>query len=116
MRSLVIGASGQVGALLYRGARRDGDCLGTYRRHPVDGLVPLDLRDDWAVARLIDDFRPEVCYLPAALTHVDRAEVHRDECHAVNVVGVANVARAVAKSRSSLVFFSTEHVFSDREQ
>src|SRR5262249_19772019 len=115
MRSLVIGASGQVGALLYRGAKRDGTCVGTYRNHAVDGLVPLDLRDAEAVAKLIDDWRPDVCYLPAAMTHVDRAEHQRDECHAINVAGVANVAQALARSSASLVFFSTEHVFSDRD-
>lgn len=111
----MIGASGQVGALLYRRARRDGGCVGTYHSHPVDGLVPLDLRDARAVAKLIDECRPEVCYLPAAMTHVDRAEHHREECHATNVAGVANVAHALAKSSGTLVFFSTEHVFSDRD-
>jgi dTDP-4-dehydrorhamnose reductase len=116
MRSLVIGASGQVGALLYRGVRREGACLGTYWSHPVGELVLLDLRDSAAVANLIKEFQPDVCYLPAAMTHVDRAEQQREECQAINVAGVANVTRAVAKSSASLVFFSTEHVFSDRDQ
>jgi dTDP-4-dehydrorhamnose reductase len=116
MRSLVIGASGQVGALLYRGARRAENCLGTYRSHRAPGLLPLDLRDDAAVNALIREYRPNVCYLPAALTHVDHAESHRDDCMAINVAGVDNVAKALARIDGTLVFFSTEHVFSERAQ
>ncbi len=114
MKSLVIGASGQVGAQLYRAARRDGACLGTYRSHPVPGLVPLDLRDAPAIASLIREQRPDVCYLPAALTHVDRAESQREECRAINVDGVGHVALELARINATLVFFSTEHVFNER--
>ncbi|HEV8061235.1 MAG TPA: NAD(P)-dependent oxidoreductase [Gemmataceae bacterium] len=114
MKSLVIGASGQVGALLYRAARRDGACLGTYRNHAALGLTPLDLRDASAVASLIRDHQPDVCYLPAALTHVDRAESQREECRAINVDGVGHVALELARINATLVFFSTEHVFNER--
>jgi dTDP-4-dehydrorhamnose reductase len=55
-----------------------------------------------------------VCYLPAALTHVDRAESQREECRSINVDGVDHVARTLAKTGATLVFFSTEHVFNER--
>ncbi len=116
MRSLIIGASGQVGSRLLRYARRQGDCLGTYRSHLVPGLAPLDLCDGPAIAALFRDFKPQVCYLPAAFTHVDRAQSHQEECRAVNQAGVANVIEAVARSGSMLVFLSTDHVFSDRDR
>ena len=116
MKSLVIGASGQVGALLLRGARRDGDCVGTYCNHAAPDLEPLDLRDGAAVAELIRVQKPDVCYLPAALTHVDRAENQREECRAINVGGVEHVVEALAKTPATLVFFSTEHVFGERQR
>jgi dTDP-4-dehydrorhamnose reductase len=116
MKSLVIGASGQVGALLYRGARRDGTCVGTYCNHASPDLEPLDLRDGDAVADLIRSQRPDVCYLPAALTHVDRAENQREECQAINVAGVEHVVGALSKTAATLVFFSTEHVFGERQR
>jgi dTDP-4-dehydrorhamnose reductase len=116
MNSLVIGASGQVGALLLRFAGHTESCLGTYCSHPADGLLQLDLRDRHAAGCLIKEWRPKVCYLPAALTHVDFAESHRDDCTAINVAGVEAVARAMAQIGGRLVFFSTEHVFAERDR
>ena len=117
MKSLVIGASGQVGALLYRAARREGNSLGTYWNHVAPDLAPLDLRDGDSVADLIRTQRPDVCLHFRRLDSAwDRAESQREECHAINVAGVENVARALAKTSATLVFFSTEHVFGERKQ
>src|SRR6266481_9673340 len=113
MRSLVIGASGQVGALLHGMASGEESCTGTYCHHPLPGLVSLDLRDGSAVRKIIRDVRSEVCYLPAALTSVDYAESHAVECQHTNVDGVSQVARALAEIGGVLVFFSTEHVFGE---
>ncbi len=115
-RSLVIGASGQVGALLHRSAPDEETCTGTYCHHPSPGLVSLDLRDGSAVRKIIRDVRPEVCYLPAALTSVDYAETHAVDCQQTNVDGVSHVARALAEIGGVLVFFSTEHVFGERSR
>jgi dTDP-4-dehydrorhamnose reductase len=113
MRSLVIGASGQVGALLYRLAIEKEDCVGTYCRNPITGLCRLDLCDFKAVRQLIRDVRSDVCYLPGALTFVDYAESHPQECHAINIVGTGHLARAIGEVGGLLVFFSSDHVFSD---
>lgn len=115
-RSLVIGASGQVGGLLAERCRDAGqECLGTASSNPQPGLRRLDLRDGPAVAELLKSFRPDVVFLPAALTHVDYCEAHPDECRAINVAGTAHVAREARAVGATLVFFSTEHVFSDSE-
>ena len=113
MRTLILGASGQVGALLYQLCARRGYAVGTYHRRPARGLLPLDLRDANAVAALVRDVRPAVCYLPAALTHMDHAEQHPAECYAVNVGGTVRLARALARAGGVLVLFSTDHVFGD---
>jgi dTDP-4-dehydrorhamnose reductase len=80
----------------------------------VPGLQRLDLRDTGAVERLVRELRPETCYLPAALTFVDYAETHPDECEEINVRGTACLARALAEVGGVLVLFSTEHVFDNR--
>jgi dTDP-4-dehydrorhamnose reductase len=116
MTSLVIGASGQVGAQLYAQALRHGQCIGTYCNHGRPGLVRLDLRDHSAAARLIQEVRPSVCFVPAGLTFVDYAEDHPEECRQINVVGIANLALVMAQQTGSLVLFSTEHVFSDGDR
>lgn len=112
MTRLVIGASGQVGSAL-RTAERP--CLGTYFLRPLPGLVPLDLRDPAALRALLRSVKPEVCYLPAAWTHVDAAERQPAECRRVNVDAVAVAAREVAKLGGVLVLFSTDHVFPARD-
>ncbi len=116
MKSLVIGASGQVGALLHRGAQRDGTSVGTYREHAAPDLVQLDLRDGSAVADLFAIHQPKVCYLPAAMTHVDRAEIEPYACQATNGQGVGHVIEAAKRHRTFLVFLSTDHVYGDRKQ
>lgn len=110
MRSLVLGASGQVGWSLW--SHVGG--VGTYHRHPLPGLVPLDLRDVVGLRALVREVRPEVCYVPGAWTHVDAAEEQPEECRAVNVTGVAVVAQELARFGGVLVLFSTDHVFGTR--
>ena len=113
MKSLVIGASGQVGALLHASASEHETCIGTYCHYPSQGLLQMDLRDGLSVREIIRDLSPEVCYLPGALTAVDYAETHGAECRQTNVDGVSHVAEAVAEVGGVLVFFSTEHVFGE---
>jgi dTDP-4-dehydrorhamnose reductase len=113
VRSLIIGASGQVGALLYQLVGDEEDCLGTYCHHPLPGLRRLDLRDLESARQLIREMQPNVCYLPGALTFVDYAEAHPQECHEINVLATSHLARAVAEIKGLLVFFSSDHVFSD---
>jgi dTDP-4-dehydrorhamnose reductase len=114
MTALIIGASGQVGGLLLvRWRARQGMAVGTAFRNGRPGQRCLDVRDARAVAGLVSEVRPEVVFLPGALTHVDYAEGHAEECRAVNVTGTAHMARAVRGTGAVLVFFSTEHVFPD---
>ncbi len=117
MKVLVLGASGQVGGhLLAECRRRRQDCLGTAFLHGGPGLASLDVRDGPAVFRLIRSFRPDVVYLPAALTFVDYAEAHPEECGDVNVRGTIHVAEAVRRWGGRLVLFSTDHVFADSQE
>jgi dTDP-4-dehydrorhamnose reductase len=116
LRSLIIGASGQVGALLYQLAGKQETCVGTYLQNPVPGFSRLDVRDERAVTEVIREVKPDVCYLPGALTHVDYAETHPQECRDINVLGTSHLAQALAEFSGFLVFFSTDHVFSDSSQ
>ncbi len=115
MRALVIGASGQVGGALLRLLGERGEpVVGTYRSRPMPGLEPLDVTDADAVRELVERSRPQIIYLPAALTAVDYCETHPDEAWRSNVEAPASVARAAAAARAKLVFYSTEYVFDGR--
>lgn len=114
MKALILGASGQVGGLLLNYCRAAGwECLGTAFKHPSPGISALDIRDEKGVNAATAAFTPDVIFLPGALTFVDYCETHRDECFSINVDGTANVARAAKTCGAPVVFFSTEHVFSD---
>ena len=114
MRCLIIGGSGQVGMQLAAACDdRELPWLGTYHSRPVTGYAPLDMRDDAALDELFDDDEPEIVFLPAAETHMDRAEQAPADCLELNVAGPRRVAERVARSGGKLVFFSTDHVFAE---
>ncbi len=115
MRSLIVGASGQVGTALLGALADAGSCVGTCHRHPRPGLVPLDLTDRDAIERLVRAVRPDVCYLPAAWTHVDAAETQPEACRRINVEAPRVLARELANLGGVLVLFSTDHVFPARD-
>ena len=114
MKCLIIGASGQVGGLLLKSCLAEKwECRGTSFKHGAEGLSPLDIANANAVEDSVKSFRPDVVFLPGAMTYVDYCETHAHECYATNIDGTANVARAVKEAGGTLVFFSTEHVFRD---
>ena len=85
--------------------------MGTaYRQH---GHFTLDVRDPAAIRNFFHVHQPEIVFLPAAMTHVDRAELHPEECRAINVAGTIAVARSVRQFGGRLVLFSTDHVFAE---
>ncbi|MCK6556443.1 NAD(P)-dependent oxidoreductase [Candidatus Binatia bacterium] len=113
MRTLIIGASGFIGGVLHE--TFGPGTAGTYFNHPVDGLLPLDIRDAAAVGRLVAEVRPALVVHPAAQPHVDWCEEHTEESYAVNVAGTRNVAAAARAAGARYVFFSTDYVFNGHD-
>jgi dTDP-4-dehydrorhamnose reductase len=114
MRSLILGATGQIGSLLAAECElRDDVVQGTWYRRPHAEHVPLDLRDEDAVRSLVRDFQPDAVFLAAGLTQIDFAESNPAECRDVNVIGVENVVEAMAETAAKLVYFSSAHVFGE---
>ena len=93
---LITGANGQLGtelkALL-------PDALG------VD-VSDLDITDESAVKRFVDEHGVDTIVNCAAYTAVDKAEDEPEKCRAVNVDGVANLGKSGAK----VVHVSTDYV------
>lgn len=94
---LITGANGQLGtelkALL-------PDAFG------VD-MPDLDITDETAVKRFVDEHGVDTIVNCAAYTAVDKAEDEPEKCRAVNVDGVANLGKSGAK----VVHVSTDYVF-----
>jgi dTDP-4-dehydrorhamnose reductase len=112
VKSLVIGASGQVGHHLFGALVRKGQsAVGTCNTHPEPGLVPLDLRDRDSVLSLVSHVAPEVVFLAASCANVDYCELNPEPTYRINVEGAKHVTDAVRRVGARLVFFSSDYVF-----
>lgn len=103
MKTLLIGADGQLGA----------DLVKIY---PADELVPLTIEDlnvcDYeGVRKILGEHAPEVVINTAAYHRVDECEEYPERAMEVNALAVANLARVCKDIDAALVHFSTDYVF-----
>lgn len=114
-RHVVAGASGQVGSVLYRYLEASGAAvLGTGHAHLEPKLAAMDVTDTDLVDGVITDFHPDVVWISAAMTDVDRCEKDPEASFRVNVMGPQNIARVAAREGAQVVFFSSDYVFDGR--
>jgi dTDP-4-dehydrorhamnose reductase len=112
MRILVIGASGLVGShVLAESLAKGHETLGTYRRHPLPDLVPLDLGDLPATEQLIDSFRPDWVVHAAGWTWVDGCEQDAERAFRENCEQPVSLARLCRQRGVRFCYFSTTYVF-----
>jgi dTDP-4-dehydrorhamnose reductase len=104
MKILLTGKNGQVGFEL----RRSLALLGEVR---AIGTAECDLRDEAAIRRLVQDFRPDVIVNSAAYTAVDKAESDTLSAAAVNTRAAEVLAEEAERLGAMLVHFSTDYVF-----
>jgi dTDP-4-dehydrorhamnose reductase len=108
MSVLLFGAAGQLGRALL------ADMAGQHQILPLT-RTDIDLTDQDALARVIDEVRPAIILNVAAYTQVDRAESERDICDAVNHQAVRVMADAALRHDALLVTYSTDYVFDGRK-
>lgn len=112
MRHVIVGVSGQVGGILWKFLNERGEfVVGTYMNHAVSNQVFLDMTDQAAVQTFINQYNPDVVWLPAAMPDVDRCEREPEVSFRINVDGTRNVGRAARDIGARIVFFSTDYVF-----
>ena len=109
LKVLITGSAGQVGKALVH-------CF------PVGWIIcatsknMLDITNRSQTERVIRNFGPDVIIHAAGYTDVDSAEDNVDICRNVNICGTENIARAAKSVDASLVFLSTDYVFSGHSQ
>lgn len=113
MKSLVLGASGQVGGAICA-LLADSDCVGSYANANIGAaqkdLVHIDLAEDECAAA-IAAIAPSHIYLASSYTNVDGCELDPERSYQVNVAGVKRVAAVSKRLGARLIYFSSDYVF-----
>ncbi|MDB5069213.1 MAG: spsK [Candidatus Eremiobacteraeota bacterium] len=102
-RIAIVGAWGQIGTAL-RAAFAGREIFAPPH-------AELRFEDAAAVARLLDDTRPDVLINCAAFHNVDRCEREPEAAFAVNALAVDRAAQACAARGVAFATFSTDYVF-----
>lgn len=107
--ALVIGADSMIGAALLEDLEKSGlDATGTTRRGGAANRLFLDLT---APSRDWDLPAARVAYLCAAVARLEDCRNNPALAQAVNVDGIARLARALTERGSFVVFLSSDKVF-----
>ncbi len=109
-RTLLIGASGQLGRAL---AARFADrvLIAGAHQHLRPGDVQVDLGDASATRAVLSDVRPDLILVAGAMCNVDLCETEPGICERTNTQGPTVVAEYARTQGARVVFFSTDHVF-----
>lgn len=113
-RVLVVGATGLVGNYLMdiMSYMDSLDVVGTYSSQQQEGsnLLPLQMENPVEVEAIFKSIRPEVVYIPAFISNVDRCEVD-GYARRINLGGILNIVEKAKKYDTQIVFISSAYVF-----
>ena len=109
MKTLVVGAKGQLGQELLRTAPAQVEVVALDHEG-------LDIADLDTVLDVVAELRPDVIINAAAYTAVDGAETKPDLAVSVNAEGPGHLARAAERSGARLLHLSTDFVFDGHAQ
>ena len=106
MRFLVTGVKGQLGFDCVRELHARGfeDVIG------ID-IEDLDITDEEAVHKLVNELKPDVIMHNAAWTAVDKAEQFKFAVYKVNALGPKYLAEAAKEVGAKIIYISTDYVF-----
>lgn len=109
MKIAITGAGGQLGTELVKYLYQKGLDVAAFKR------IDLDITDYSSIERRLQGYSPDVMINCAAFTHVDDAELKRDEAFSVNVIGSENLATFCRKIGCIIVHISTDYVFNGKK-
>jgi len=109
----VIGASGLLGREIFRDLKHAfGDAvIGTALRRAGTAYTQLDIHDNAAVARFLDERRPAAVVIVAGEKRAEICERDPLRARALNVTAPAWIARCVAAYGGRTLYISTDYVF-----
>ena len=104
MRTLILGADGQLGTELMK---IFPDSVGS----PHSGSRKLDIQDFAAVSGLLFEESPELIINASALTNVDLCEEEKTTAIRTNGYAVGNIVECARELNSYFIHVSTDYVF-----
>lgn len=110
MNILITGATGQLGRTLMRTVPQM--IAGEQVHLSVVARDQVDLTDQIACRKLIEEKKPDWLINAAAYTAVDQAEIESDLAIAVNASAPNTFASVLAEQRGKMLHLSTDYVFS----
>ncbi len=113
-RVFITGAYGQLGLALHH-LMSGQDRYVVYRTDAVrsdEGIVhALDITDEAAVLKAVEEFRPDIIINCAAMTAVDLCETEQEKAYRINALGTKYLAQAANHCGAKLVHVSTDYVY-----
>ena len=106
---LVTGANGMLGQDLCPILKENG-----YDVIPTD-INTLDITDEQNVKSVLSEYKPDIVIHCAAYTNVDKAEEDYNTAHKINAVGTENLAKVCGANDITMVYISTDYVFSGND-
>ena len=116
-RMLVIGARGFLGTFFVNRSRNMYEVVRADRTRTSEGTdVVIDIADEASVDAGMEETRPDLVVLLAAISDIDLCERKPEMAIAVNMRGPEHVANACARQDARLLFTSTGAVFDGLKQ
>ncbi len=104
MKILITGSKGQLGSELVSLLLKDYEVYGFSHKE-------LDITDKKHVIDIVSKIVPNIIIHCAAFTNVDGCESDIGTAFDVNTIGTGNVAIASKKTKSAMVYISTDYIF-----
>lgn len=106
MKILVTGVNGQLGYDCVRELNERG-----YTNVKGIDIDDLDIANEEAVHKYINEYKPAIVMHNAAWTQVDKAEQMPDKVYEINSLGPKYIAEACKEVDAKMVYISTDYVF-----
>lgn len=120
MKLLITGASGQLGSdVVERALLNNHEVIATgledkylFNHSPIQ-YIKLDITDENAVFKTVEELKPDAIIHCAAWTSVDKADLPENEhiVRAINRDGTLYLAKAAKFIRAKMMYISTDYVF-----
>lgn len=109
MKILLLGANGQLGAVLKKDLKEIGEVIPLTKN--TNGLYCGDLLNIKKLLKSIEIINPDIIVNAAAYTNVDLAETEINKSLMVNGIAVKELANIASKLDILFIHYSTDYVF-----